>query len=63
MLTLLYLLGGCRIVPSLPRGLNDGACQSEALSNESSYRRCTPHILKEDCMNNVPSTITFQCLL
>lgn len=62
-LTLFYFLGGCRIVPSEPRGLNDGACQREAPCNESSYHRCTPHILKEGCMNTVPSTVTFQCLL
>jgi hypothetical protein len=53
-LTLSYLQGGCRIVPSVARGLNDDACQSGALSNESSYRRCTRRILKEDRVDNVP---------
>lgn len=62
-LTLLYFLGGCRIVPSEPQGLNDGACQRTATGNESSYHRCTSHILKEGYMNTVPSTVTFQCRL
>lgn len=61
-LTLSYSQGGCRIVPSVARGLNDDACHCRALSNESSYLRCTQHILKEDCMDRVPFRAT-QCYL
>lgn len=62
-LTLSYSRGGCRIVPSVAKGLNDDACRREARSNESSYRRCTQHILKEDCMDTTPFYATLCYLL